>query len=118
VKTIALLLLVFLQLTMTTLLSANEWNDIEGTYAITGASVVDPLEDEPVNSHIRLSLSGETAKHLYDAMKAEAVVDECTGARAKNVGEMQCLFYEGDASYECYFSINIATQRIEYGIPC
>lgn len=117
-KFIAFVWVGFLQFILSPLSSANEWGVLEGTYAITGASVIDPVDGEASNSHIRFSLSGETAKRLYDAMKTEAVVDECTEALAKNIGEMQCLFYESGASYECYFSINIASQRVEYGVPC
>lgn len=98
--------------------SASEWKPLSGTYAVTAESYLDPPEGENPRSHYRFQLTGESAKDLYEAMSAEAIVDDCTGARAKNLGNMQCLYFEADARFDCHFSINLVNQEIESGVAC
>ncbi len=97
---------------------SHEWKKIEGTYAVTSISVIDPPDHLPHDSHYRFSLTGSSAKDLYLAMKVTPQKDECTGATSKNINEMKCLYFKGNSKYECHFSINIAKQKIEYGVPC
>lgn len=97
---------------------ASEWKSLSGTYAVTSADVIDPHENLPSDSHYRFQLTGSSAKDLYMAMKVKSEVDECTGAMAKRIKEMQCLYFNTSATYECHFSINIEKQEIEYGVPC
>ena len=95
-----------------------DWKSLNGTYAFTSNGYLDPADDEQQDSHYRIQLKGNSAKDLYEAMKVKAVKDECAGDLAKNIGNMQCLYFQRDSSYECHFSINIAKQVIEYGIAC
>lgn len=95
-----------------------DWNDISGTYAVTAESLIDPGESPKMDSHYRIQLRGDSARALFEAMKAPTYTDECTGGAAKTVGEMQCVHFVATGEYECHFSINIAEQRIEYGIVC
>ena len=88
-----------------------DWEKIEGIYAITPESYIDPSENEKKDSHYRIQLKGQSAQDLYLAMKAKPVIDECTGGMAKNVSDMQCLYYKATNSYECHFSINISKQK-------
>src|SRR5690349_15064748 len=97
---------------------AADWKPVKGTYAVTAQNYLDPSEDEPKDSHIRFQLSGETAKDMYLALKVAEKPDECTGATAKQIGEMQCLFYKNEKKYVCHFSLNLAQQKIEYGVAC
>lgn len=97
---------------------AADWKPVKGTYAVTAKNYLDPSEEEPKDSHVRFQLSGETAKDLYLAMKVAEKPDECTGATAKQVGEMQCLYYKNEKKYACSFSLNVPQQRIEYGVAC
>lgn len=99
-------------------LSAADWKPVTGTYAVTAKNYLDPSEEEPKDSHIRFQLSGATAKDIYSAMKVKEKPDECTGAMAKQIGEMQCLFYKKETKYVCTFSLNMAQQKIEYGVAC
>ncbi len=96
----------------------SDWKQIEGSYAITAENYLDPASDEPRDSHFRIQLRGRSARELYAAMKTQPVVDECTGALAKNLGEMQCLYFKESSSYECHFSIDLARQSIVYGVAC
>lgn len=97
---------------------AADWMPVKGTYAVTAKNYLDPSQEESKDSHIRFQLSGETARDIYLAMKAVEKPDECTGAMAKQIGEMQCLFYKDEKKYACHFSVNVAQQKIEYGVAC
>lgn len=113
-----LLLFVALMAASTSAPYAADWKPVKGTYAVTANNYLDPSEDEPKDSHVRFQLSGETAKDIYLAMKVAEKPDECTGATAKQIGEMQCLFYKNERKYACHFSLNVAQQKIEYGVAC
>lgn len=97
---------------------AADWKPIDGTYAITSKHLIDPPADEAKDSHLRVQLTGDTARDLYRAMKVSEAADECTGATSKRVGEMQCLLYKDQKKYECHFGIDIMQQKIEYGLAC
>ena len=97
---------------------AADWKAVKGTYAVTAKNYLDPPEEQAKDSHIRFQLSGDTARDIYLAMKAVEKPDQCTGATAKQIGEMQCLFYKNEKKYACNFSLNVARQRIEYGVAC
>ena len=94
-----------------------DWKTVHGTYAVTAENYLDPAE-ELEGSHIRFQLSGETAKDIFLAMNVVETLDECTGATAKQIGEMQCMFHESEMRYACHFAINLALQTIEYGVAC
>ena len=95
-----------------------DWKNIEGIYAVTPEMYIDPGENELKDSHFRIQLKGQSAKDLYSAMKTKPVIDECTGGMAKNIINLQCLYFKTTNTYECHFSINIAKQKIEYGVVC
>ncbi len=97
---------------------AADWKPIQGTYAVTAQSVVDPGESEPKDSHIRFQLTGRAARDLFAAMKAAPKTDECTGALMKQVGEMKCWQLKAPTRHECAFSIDVMKQQIDYGVAC
>ena len=97
---------------------AADWEPLQGSYAITARNYLDPSDAEPRDSHMRFQLSGDAARDLYFAMKVAEKRDACTGATARTVGEMQCVFYKDDQRYACSFSIDVARQKIEYGVAC
>jgi hypothetical protein len=107
-------ILIIITLTLSFHAYSAEWKKVEGIYAVTAKDMVSPVED----SHYKIQLKGQSAKDLYNSMKASPTKNDCTGAMAKNIGEMQCLYYKTNRSYECHFSINIAEQKIEYGVSC
>lgn len=112
------LLLLALMTASTSASWAVDWKPVRGTYAVTAQNYLDPSAGEPKDSHVRFQLSGETAKDIYLAMKVAEKPDECTGATAKQIGAMQCLFYKNERKYACHFSLNVAQQKIEYGVAC
>ncbi len=112
------IILILLVIAIPSIAFAADWKKVQGIYAVTAEHYIDPSDDEPKDSHYRIQLKGKSAKDLYRAMKVEPVKDECTDALAKNIGDMQCLYFKGETTYECHFSINLAKQKIEYGVAC
>lgn len=95
-----------------------EWVPLEGEFSVTGEHLIDPSAHEPRNSHFRMVLRGKSAEALFLNMPAEPSEDLCTGAEARRVGDMVCLRFEGEAGYECDFSIRLKTQTVEFGRVC
>ena len=112
------LLILLISVTLSQAVVGADWKNIEGIYAVTSKGYLDPTETEEKDSHFRIQLKDQSAKDLYLAMKVEPVSDECTGGMAKNINDMQCLYFKDTSSYECHFSINISQQKIEYGVAC
>ncbi len=96
------------------LVYAAEWHKVNGAYAISSKNMVSLIED----SHLKIQLKGDSARDLYMAMKTIEKPDECADGMSKTAGEMQCIFYPAKKKYQCYFSIDIMQQKIEFGIPC
>jgi len=96
----------------------DNWSQLEGSYALTGSELIDPDPSQPQNTHLRLSLTGKVAQDLYQAMDVDTVIDECTGLLSKSVRDMRCYFEKSDDRYMCDFSIDIAKQKIGYGLSC
>ena len=63
-----------------------DWQKLDGIYALSPSAYLNPAEDAIEDSHLRLQLKGKSAEDLYQAMKGEPVVDDCTGGLAKNAG--------------------------------
>ncbi len=95
-----------------------EWKEIEGVYSVTTKNYLTDTDKESKASHYRIQLKGKSAKDLYDSMDVKPIKDDCTGGLAKNINDMQCLYFKQKNTYDCHFSINIATQKIEYGVSC
>lgn len=110
--------LLYFCLLFTSTVFSTDWKNIEGIYTVTPEGYLDPSEGEARDTHYRIQLKGQSAMDLYTAMKVDPVEDECTGGRAKNIEEMQCLFFKEENTYECHFSIDIANQEIGYGVAC
>jgi glycine/D-amino acid oxidase-like deaminating enzyme len=97
---------------------AAEWKPLAGTYAVTGASAVDPPPGESQTSHFRVQLTGASARDLFFAIPGSAVTDECTGGQSKSAGQLRCLYFKDGDSYECAFAIDLLDNEIDYGVVC
>ena len=94
------------------------WAKLEGSYAITARNYLDPGAEERKDSHLRIQLQGSAARDLYRAMRSRDVVDECTKGLTRRQGEMRCTRHIQPERYSCDFAIDLARQRIEYGLAC
>jgi hypothetical protein len=99
---------------------AGEYKPLKGDYSIAGKSFYDPPASEPQDTHIYFALEGKSAKDLYDSMKVKAVRDMCTddGSMSKHVGEMQCTRSKGGKEHQCWFGIDIKSQKVVGGVVC
>lgn len=74
--------------------------------------------------HYFVTLKGDSAKAMYEALNVEEVEDECVGRIAKWGNGLVCYGPKnGDGStpdplYECNFSINLKNQSLELGEDC
>jgi|SRR4029453_10784942 hypothetical protein len=116
-KRIAVALLLF-----TAALPSAAWEDklLTGFYNIAGQTIVDPPANEAQNTHMYFTLSGVSARDLYNSMKVQAKPDVCRGGGAltKSIGQMQCTRSTSGSEFQCSFAIDIANQRITGGVVC
>jgi hypothetical protein len=91
---------------------------LTGDFGLTGAHPADPLPGEPTDSHLRMHLTGEVARALFDRLKVDAKPEACDprpGWREKRLGQIMCS--TDGRVYQCFLAINIPEQKIE-GWPC
>ena len=93
---------------------------LSGQFEIAGATAVDPPPGEPRNTHLRVHLTGDSARALYEHMKVGPEEHPCGDPEglSKSIGGMTCLRRHADGGHECWFAIDIAEQRIEGGWAC
>ena len=97
------------------------WEDklLTGSYSIAGQTIVDPPVTEAPNTHMYFALSGASAQDLYNAMKVRAEPDVCRGGGlTKSIGQMRCTRSATGRQFQCWFAIDIASQRITGGVVC
>lgn len=97
---------------------AAEWKPLRASYALTGATLIDPPPDEPRASHLRIQFDGASAREVYAALPGAEREDQCTGGRVKAAGALRCVKARDGRRYECDFGIELGTQRIVYGVVC
>ena len=116
-KRIAVALLLF-----ATALPLAAWEDrlLTGSYNIAGQTIVDPPSTEAQNTHMYFTLSGASARDLYNNMKVQPKPDVCRGGGAltKSIGQMRCTRSAAGKEFQCWFAIDIASQRIAGGVVC
>jgi hypothetical protein len=105
------ILLLFLSIISSVAIAA-DWKSLEGDYALTPEAHLTPPTPELEDMHFRFRLTGDSARDLYHAINAEGMVDECSGARAKQLSNIQCLYFKKKDQYECRFSINLRDNTI------
>ena len=98
------------------------WEDkvLTGSYSIAGQTIIDPPATEAQSTHMYFTLSGVSAQDLYNSMKVRAKSDVCRGGGAltKSIGEMRCTRSASGREFQCWFAIDIASQRITGGVVC
>lgn len=97
---------------------AGDWRPLSGDYAMTGAEPIDPAPDADPRSHLRIHLTGQTARELYQALNAPVQTDPCTDRPARIMGNIRCIEYRRNERYECDFSIDLDNQRLDHGLAC
>ena len=113
--------LIFLAvLLVTTCASAADYQPLQGSYAIGGATLIDPPESEAQDTHFYLDLEGNGARDLYNAMKTKAQQGACgePGDLTKRLGGVQCTKVKGGKEYHCALGVELRTQHVVAGVAC
>jgi hypothetical protein len=105
--------------------SAQDPKPLTGDFYI-GSSVETQTDGDATaaKDHYFVTLTGHSAKAMYDALNVEEVQDECVGRIAKWGNGLVCYGAKTsdgsipDPLYECYFSINLKNQSLELGQDC
>lgn len=107
-------------LTLTLSAAATDYRPLHGTYRIGGRTLIDPPPSEAQDTHFYVDLEGDTARDLYQALKAKAEDGICgeSGELTKRQGGVQCTRRKGGKEYHCAFGIELKTQRVVAGVVC
>jgi hypothetical protein len=77
--------------------------------------------------HVFMTIKGDAAKAMWDAIKIEPTPDECVGRMARWVQSLVCYGPSTQASqplgpdespYECFLGLNLKTGALETGQDC
>lgn len=100
--------------------SAADYQPLQGTYKIGGTTLIDPPASEAQDTHFYVDLEGNTARDLYEAMKAKAEAGVCgePGDLTKRSGGVQCTMVAGGKEYHCAFGVELRTQHVVPGVVC
>ena len=92
---------------------------LAGTLSVATESLTDPKPNETPRSHVRFYITGPAAAELYRALPSKAARDECfaDGTLTKSGGEIMCSRHP-KATYECWFGIELRTQKVVAGFLC
>jgi hypothetical protein len=93
---------------------------------LTGDYYVGPVidgEDGAPSDHYYITLTGDSAKAMYDAMKTETTKDECVGRMARWSQGLVCYGAGTDGApadplYICYFGIDLKSGSLALGSDC
>jgi hypothetical protein len=98
---------------------------------LTGSYYMAPTTDaenpNAPDDHIYMTVTGDAAKAMWDAMKVDTTPDECLGRMARWVQSLVCYgpatqmsdpLGPDDSPYECYLGVNLKTARLETGQDC
>jgi hypothetical protein len=98
---------------------------LTGTYYL--APSADSDDPNAPADHLFMTITGDAAKAMWDAMPAEATPDECVGRMARWVQSLVCYgpatqasqpLGPDEAPYECYLGVNLKTAQLEIGQDC
>ena len=92
---------------------------LTGTYSIGAASLTDPAPGEKKDALLRLYLTGNAARDLFNAISSKPRRDECfdDGTMTKTSGELMCAKHS-KGSHECWIGIDLKKQKLAVGFVC
>jgi len=92
---------------------------LTGTYSIGAASLTDPAPGDGKDVLLRLYLTGNAAKDLFNAISSKPKRDECfdDGTMTKTSGELMCAKHP-KGSHECWIGIDLKKKSLASGFVC
>jgi hypothetical protein len=98
-------------------LMAQDFKKLEGQYAISSKTLLDPPTDEK-KDRVLLSIHGLGAKELFDTMASPAKKDKCSGdLQTKSAGGLECSKSAG-GTYQCTVGVLLTTGTTVKGRVC
>lgn len=98
-------------------LMAQEFKKLEGQYAISSKTLLDPPINEE-KDRVVLSIHGAGAKEIFDSIKSVANGDKCSGdLQTKSAGGLECSKSAGGV-YQCTVGILLTTGATTKGRVC
>jgi hypothetical protein len=91
------------------------------------APSMDSEDQNAPNDHIFMTITGDAAKAMWDAMKVDTTPDECVGRMSRFIQNVVCYGPSTQASqplgpdespYECYLGVNLKSGQLEVGQDC
>jgi len=90
------------------------------------APPIDAEDPKAPADHIVMTITGDAAKAMWNAIKVKTQPDECVGRMAKWVESMVCYgpatpggaLAQGDSPFECTVGINLKNASVELGEDC
>lgn len=97
--------------------SAQEFKQLEGQYAISSKSIIDPPASEKKDRAL-FSIHGSGAKELFDSMAVPAIKDKCSAELVtKSAGALECS-KNTLGIYQCTFGVLLKTGNTIKGRVC
>ena len=92
---------------------------LTGTYSIGTTSLTDPSPGDPTDALLRLYLTGEAAKDLYNTLRVPSARDQCfdDGSLTKTLGEVMCTRHPKGA-HECWIGIDLKKKALANAFVC
>jgi hypothetical protein len=97
---------------------------ITGTYYVGPA--MDAEDPKAPKDHIYMTLTGDVAKSMWDAIPGETKPDECIGRMVKWSQSLACYgppspggaLAPDDSPYECYMGVDLKAGSLYLGQDC
>ena len=99
---------------------------ITGTYYVGPA--MDAEDPKAPKDHIYMTLTGDVAKSMWDAIPGESKPDECIGRMVKWTKSLACYgppspesggaLAPDDSPYECYLGVDLPNGALYLGHDC
>ena len=98
-------------------LMAQDFKKLEGQYAISSKTLLDPPTDEK-KDRVLLSVHGQGAKEIFDTMASPAKMDKCSGdLQTKTAGGLECS-KAASGVYQCTVGVLLKTGATIKGRVC
>ena len=102
-------------------LAAGRYKPLDATYAITGATIIDP-DPEEKKDRVSIYIDGDAAREIYKAMSVPEEPlpcdDDKSPNRQKSAGGLTCFHHDKDDAYGCGVAIKLDDGTTKNALAC
>lgn len=93
---------------------------LEGSMIVAGPEIAEPTKGDPSKPYIYLYLTGDSAKQVFQLLKARPIDDICLGEGyiMKTEENLVCSGNRKTNNYVCWIGIDIRHQQLHPGYLC